>query len=318
MRQHADDNKNVCPLLAAIILLQMYMGHVKTSHETEDEAVDARDELIELLGKAGFKIRRWCSNKPRVLEDIPLEARVANVNIQESELSCMKALGVQWNAEVDVSTFLFKLPQDIEYTKPGFLKKLSTLFDPMQMLAPFTIRARMARQETWLLGLGWNDEFSGELRKNCQEWFREQPELSCVKVPRCYRVTGIHVVDTSIHTMTDASQLTYAAVSYVRHEYEDVEVTVRFVAAKAKLAPKKAISIHRLELMAAVLGLGLVRKVSELLEVPLGTAHCGQTAKTSFAGFRVSLGGTRYLLRAGFQRSIRNLTPANGATSRLT
>ena len=52
--------------------------------------------------------------------------------------------------------------------------------------------------------------------------------------------------------MTAASQLAYAAVSYVRHEYEDGEITVRFVAAKAKVAPTKAMSIPRLELMAAV------------------------------------------------------------------
>ena len=68
--------------------------------------------------------------------------------------------------------------------------------------------------------------------------------------------------------MTDASQLAYAAVSYVRYEYEDGEITVRFVAAKAKVTPTKATSIPRLELMAAVLGLKLSRKVLEPLEVP--------------------------------------------------
>ena len=45
--------------------------------------------------------------------------------------------------------------------------------------------------------------------------------------------------------MTDALQFAYAAVSYVRNEYEDGEVSVRFVAAKAKVAPTKATSIPR-------------------------------------------------------------------------
>ena len=85
-----------------------------TSPETEDETVDARDQLIKFLGKAGFKTRCWWgSNRPKVLEDIPVKDRVANVNIEESELPCMEALGVQWNAEVDVFTVMLKLPQDI-------------------------------------------------------------------------------------------------------------------------------------------------------------------------------------------------------------
>ena len=88
-----------------------------TSLETDDEAIKARDQLIELLSKAGFKIWRWCSNRSNVLEDIPLEDRMANVNIEESELPSMKALGVQWNAETDMFNFKLSPPRDIEYTK---------------------------------------------------------------------------------------------------------------------------------------------------------------------------------------------------------
>ena len=54
----------------------------------------------------------------------------------------------------------------------------------------------------------------------------------------------------------------------LRHKCEDGEVTVRFIAAKAKVAPSKVTSVPRLELMAAVLGLRLTRKVSELFEIP--------------------------------------------------
>ena len=268
VRQHAEDNRDNYPLAVTIILLQMYTDDIMTSLETDDEAIKAREQPRELLGKAGFKIRRWCSNRPKVLRDVPVEDRVVNVNIEESELPCMKALGVQWNVETDMFTFKLNPPQDVVYTKRGFLKKLAMLFGPLEMLAPFTVRARMAMQETWLLGLCWDDEFPSDSKKTGQKWFSQLPELSGVQVPRCYRVAEKIVADTSIHTMVDASLLAYAAVSYVRHKYADGEVTVRFIAAKAKVAPTKAPSVPRLGLMAAVLGPRLARKVSELLQIP--------------------------------------------------
>lgn len=85
----------------------------------------------------------------------------------------MKALRVQWNAKMDMFTFNLSTPQDVVYTKRRFLKKLALLSDPFQIVVPFTIRARMAMQETWLLGLGWDDQFPRDLKKACQEWWRK-------------------------------------------------------------------------------------------------------------------------------------------------
>ena len=45
----------------------MYIDDIMTSLETDDEAIKAQDQLRDLLGKVGFKIRRWCSNRPEVL-----------------------------------------------------------------------------------------------------------------------------------------------------------------------------------------------------------------------------------------------------------
>ena len=118
--------------------------------------------------------------------------------------------------------FTFKLnpPQDVVYTKRWLLKKLAILFDQLQMLAPFTIKASLVKQETWLLGFGWDDEFPSDLKKTYQEWFSQLPELSGVPVSRCYRAAKNTIPDTFIHTMVDASLLAYAA------DEEDGEVTV--------------------------------------------------------------------------------------------
>jgi len=52
-----------------------------------------------------------------------------------------------------------------------------------------------------------------------------------------------------------------AAASYVHHEDEDGSVSTRLVAAKSRLAPLKAMSIPRLELMGGQTGLRLTLTV---------------------------------------------------------
>ena len=68
--------------------------------------------------------------------------------------------------------------------------------------------------------------------------------------------------------MVDALLLAYVAVSNVPQKYENGEVTVRFITAKAKVAPTKATLVPRLEPITAVLGLRLeggVRAVRDSL-----------------------------------------------------
>ena len=66
VRQHAEDNRNDHPLAIAIILLQVYVDDIMTSLTTNDEAVKAREELREPLGKAGFKMRSGGNNRPEL------------------------------------------------------------------------------------------------------------------------------------------------------------------------------------------------------------------------------------------------------------
>ena len=93
-------------------------------------------------------------------------------------------------------------------------------------------------------------------------------KLSLIKIPRCLR-KSIEVGHIEIHTFSDASEKQYSAVVYIRHEYKDGGVSVRLVAAKTRLAPLKTISIPRLELMGAVIGLRLSKQVCTALELPV-------------------------------------------------
>ena len=73
----------------------------------------------------------------------------------------------------------------------------------------------------------------------------------------------------NIHTFADASEVAYATTSYLRQQYISGEVPVSFIAAKSCVAPLKVISVPRLELEGAVIGLQLSRFVGQSLQIPV-------------------------------------------------
>ena len=92
--------------------------------------------------------RKWLSNAPRIIKEIPQRGRKAEVDLDTEHLPSAKTLGVWWLADEDVFTFKENAPDDnMKYTKRNFLKKITTLFDPIGLLAPFTIRAKMLLQD---------------------------------------------------------------------------------------------------------------------------------------------------------------------------
>ena len=123
-------------------------------------------------------------------------------------------------------------------------------------------------QGAWMEALGWDDELPDRFKTEWKRWFEELGEVGAVRVPRCLKEAK-QLRDVTIHTFCDASEKAYAAASYVRHEYEDGTVSTRLVAAKSRLAPLKAMSIPRLELMGALTGLRLTLKICRALELPM-------------------------------------------------
>ena len=81
--------------------------------------------------------------------------------------------------------------------------------------------------------------------------------------------SGKQVNAANIHTFVDASEVTYAITSYLRQQYISGEVSVSFIAAKSRVAPFKVISVPRLELTGAVIGLWLSWFVGQSLHIPV-------------------------------------------------
>ena len=134
------------------------------------DAVFVGEDLTKVLGGAGFRAQKWCNNRTEVLEEIAQEDRATKVKLDDSKLPNVKTLGVHWNASDGVFTFIVKEINMSFHTKRGLLSRIATMFDPLQFLAPYIIRAKMALQEAWLRGLEWDEEFPDDLKLTTHQW----------------------------------------------------------------------------------------------------------------------------------------------------
>ena len=142
---------------------------------------------------------------------------------------------------------------------------IARLFDPLQLLAPFTVRAKILMQDLWAASYDWDEAMHEDHSIKWKQWLSEIPELSTFEIPRCLR----HPDPTNIqlHVFSDASKHAFASAAYLVCQYPDHSPTSRPIASKSRLAPLKVMSTPRLELMGAVLSTRLAKGITNVIDV---------------------------------------------------
>lgn len=269
-QEHAKKLKEELPLAAEAVSISTYMDDTMDSVENENKGVQLHKELKELWSSAGMNARKWNSNAVTVVSQIPIKDRLKEVDIQVTELPSMKTLGLSWNPELDHFTFSnTALSPERSFTKRKFLSETARIFDPLGLLAPFTIRAKILLQEMWLSALDWDTQLNPDLEEKACNWHSEIQNLPSLSFPRC--LSNNAEKEPRLHVFVDASEEAYGAVVY-NVTANDNETLSTLVAAKSRVAPLKTVSIPRMELLAAVLGVKLLIAITTALNVALHTA----------------------------------------------
>lgn len=160
-----------------------------------------------------------------------------------------------------------------------------SIFDPIGLLSPFSIRGRILLQEVWRSKIGWDEQLLEEECQKWQLWIAELRKIKECKIPRCYSYrTGKVLIQ--LHTFCDASTKAYAAACYFRFEYQDGEIKIVLVAAKARVTPLKPSSVPRLELQAALMGARLAHTVTKEHDLQIGEKFYWTDSKTTLAWIR--------------------------------
>ena len=231
------------------------------------------------LSSGGFEIRQWASNDPQVICHLPPEARSEQTELWLSHHPSLdpleSTLGLLWNCHTDTLRYRHRAIESTTPTMRHIYRVLASQYDPLGYILPYTTRAKIIVQHLWGKAREWDDpNLPHDLLKAWLSWENELPNLSTITLPRCLTP---HSVDTSLttqdlHIFCDASERSYGAVAYMRTEDCQQQGNVSFLMARSRVAPKKQLSIPRLELCAALIGAQLF----SLLQTEL-TIHIRKT-----------------------------------------
>lgn len=265
--QHAKNNLPKYPRTANAILRDFYVDNALSGAHTITDALNLQCEMITVLNGAGFNLRKWASNAPELLQNIPEKDRDMKFPISLHDTDTVKTLGICWHPGHD--TFYYKIDltkSTSEPTKRQILSATASLFDPLGWLSPCIILAKVLLQKLWLAGVDWDSQLPSEI---ADVWNKLRNQLNLcenIKIPRWAQTTFTDLI--TLHGFSDASDDAYSAVIYIRNNINCESAYVKILTSKTKVSPTKKLSTPRLELCGAELLSKLMKKVQSNLEIP--------------------------------------------------
>ena len=137
---------------------QFYMDDYVASEETPELATRLLNTVTTLAGKGGFQLRKWTSNSKEVLASVAPSDR-ANPEVDLSTpLPPGRVLGLLWDTETDTISVQPPEKKTAFKTKRGVLASIASTFDPLGLVAPFTLQAKLLMQDLWKKHLSWDAE----------------------------------------------------------------------------------------------------------------------------------------------------------------
>ena len=277
VHNHANKYAETFPDATREILQNMYVDDCLTGADTDVSALKLQQEMSEIMMTAAFNLTKWASNSEFVMDGIDPAKRASSSLVEFDSSDPLKALGVSWDLTTDCFRFLASnsiISCHDPMTKRSVLSLASKVFDPMGLISPFTVRAKILFQELWQKGLQWDDPLDGYTGERWSSWKSDLLQLKDVTVPRCF---GNGITPDSrieLHGFGDASPKAYGAAVYIRVTDEQGQISSQLVMSRSRVAPIKTVSLPRLELLAAVVNARLLKFVVQTLPIKIDNIVC--------------------------------------------
>ncbi|XP_065085542.1 uncharacterized protein LOC135707605 [Ochlerotatus camptorhynchus] len=254
----AIDEGDAFPLAGPALRKSFYVDDFIRGANSIKEAISLREQLEDLMQRGGFDLRKWTSSRFEVLQGLDKEHIGTQSTLCFTPNESIKALGIVWEPENDAFRFDSAIqPRDAPPTKRSILSDIAKLFDPLGLIVPVVVRAKILMQELWLLSSDWDEPVPDSIRIRWESICNEYPLISSFRAERYAFLPKSRV---ELHTFADASE----SASESESESES--------ASKSVVSPLKRLTIPRLELCVSVLAALLYHLIRQAIDIPISAA----------------------------------------------
>ena len=173
--------------VSKVVCRNFYVDDCLVSADSTGKAVSLVSELRQLLLKSGFRLKKWASNCPEVLAELPKkECSGGSRPLPVDESVGESVLGLNWDLKTDHICVKVKIP-DKPLTRRGILSMSHSLFDPLGVVAPVLLEPKLVLRE--LKNREWDEQVTEVEAKRWESWLASLYQLENLQLSRCIKPT---------------------------------------------------------------------------------------------------------------------------------
>jgi hypothetical protein len=228
VERHLESWEEREPELVTEIRRSLYVDNLLSGKPTVGEAKDLKEGAIKIFQDAKFTLHKWHSNNPELESEqssVETENTFAKQQLGAPTDPESSLLGLSWNKETD--EFSVVVPEmKPNVTKRELLSNLASIYDPLGLVAPVTLKGKTIYRETCKAKTAWDASLPEPQAAEYGRWVRELPRR--VTVPRALTTQREAVEEIELHTFGDASGKGVCAALYAIVKQGDEKIKLQF------------------------------------------------------------------------------------------
>ena len=233
INHHIGKYKDKFPAIVSAIHSNLYVDDLVHSVNNENEAIEFQSISSTIFKEASMELRKWQCSHPDIDKS------------WSDGLGEDKVLGMIWNKKEDTVQISFPIIQfSSDITKRSLLTTLASIYDPMGLILPSSIKLKFFISELWERKIEWDDLLSPQLHRRANKILIDLHKLKNFQLPR--KLFNMISTEYDLIIFCDSSNKAIGVAVYLSNGVE-----AKYIFGKSKmLKPRKIVTGELLALSA--------------------------------------------------------------------